>query len=60
MSIDLSNEADQLLITHLSIIDGLMDQWIDFIDGLINIFYKKNHFFNFFHFLILKKITFLT
>ena len=38
MELKRANDADQLLMTHLSIIDGLIDQWIDFIDGLINIF----------------------
>ena len=40
---DLSNE--QLLMTHLSIIDRLIDQWIDFIDRFINIFPKKKILF---------------
>ena len=27
--IDLSSDPDQLLMTHLSIVDGLISQWID-------------------------------
>ena len=32
-----STDAYQLLMTHLSIIDGLINQWISFIDRFINI-----------------------
>ena len=32
---ELSEDADQLLMTHPSIIDGLIDQWIDFNDQFL-------------------------
>ena len=38
-------------MTNLSILDGLIDQWIYFSDRLINIFPKnQNQFFNFLFF----------